>query len=98
MSAALIVYVVQHNLSGFCLFKQENGILFKEHPISATYYFSIEECLKKFKRLETEPHHNAYGNQIKQGYFSIVEVAVSAYARFTKYSVLPMSNSSGDLS
>ena len=98
MSAALVVHVIQHNLSGFCLFKQDNGIIFKEHPVSATYYSSIEDCLKRFNTLGTEPYYNAYGNQIKRGYFSIVQVAVSAYTRFTNYSISPVRDFSGDSS
>lgn len=82
-------YCIEHNRLGYCLFIDSDQIKFMTHPIRSTYFSCFEECYTKFKQLEELPLYTVTGQPIDTGVFSIVEVAIGAYSKPTKYSIRP---------
>ncbi len=88
-SDAFIAYCIEHSTSGYCKFyTNPNRVHFKNHPIRATYFEDFELCYSQFMLLKDHLFFDKFNNPIENGTFSIVEFAVSAYTKPTKYVTL----------
>lgn len=94
MSSALVVFVIEHSQKGYCRFSDASptSMVFKDHPATATTFKDLSSCLEKLTTLKTLPSYSV-GVEITAGLFYIIEVAVSAHARPTRYSVRPYGES-----
>jgi hypothetical protein len=92
MSSSFVCYCIEHNILGYCCFLEQNSIKFVKHPVRGTCYDSFADCHKKLLDIKSNVFYDREKRAIDTGMFSIVEIAVGAYSRPTKYSARPFYN------